>query len=52
MMIVQGVHPKTISSRLGHSSISTTMDIYGHALESPDRDAAQKLDDLFSKKTN
>lgn len=46
MMIAKGVHPKTISSRLGHTNISTTMDIYGHALEATDRVAAEKLDEL------
>jgi integrase len=50
MMIVQGIHPKTISNRLGHANISTTMDIYGHALESPDREAADKLADILTKK--
>lgn len=50
MMIVQGLHPKTISNRLGHASIQTTMDIYGHALESTDRDAAEKLEVMIPKK--
>lgn len=47
LLIGQGVHAKTISARLGHSSISTTMNIYGHALRSADREAADKLDILF-----
>jgi len=48
MLIAKGVHPKTISSRLGHANISTTMDIYGHALESTDRIAAEKLDEIIN----
>lgn len=53
LLIGQGVHAKTISTRLGHSNISTTMDIYGHALKSADKGAADKLDNLFgSRGTN
>ncbi|WP_261134786.1 site-specific integrase [Bacillus sp. Marseille-Q3570] len=47
LLIGKGVHVKTISNRLGHSNISTTMDIYGHALKSSDEEAANKLDDIF-----
>lgn len=47
LLIGQGVHAKTISSRLGHSSISTTMNIYGHALRSADREAADKIDSII-----
>ncbi|KHL95360.1 integrase [Paenibacillus sp. IHB B 3415] len=50
LLINQGVHAKIISERLGHGNISTTMNIYGHALQSADQAAADKLDSLFSKK--
>ncbi|MDW7652474.1 MAG: tyrosine-type recombinase/integrase, partial [Bacillota bacterium] len=50
LLIGQGVHAKTISSRLGHSNISTTMDIYAHHLKSADKEAADKLDGLFAVK--
>ncbi|SHF75840.1 Site-specific recombinase XerD [Desulfofundulus australicus DSM 11792] len=50
LLIGQGVHAKTISARLGHSNISTTMDIYGHALKSADREAAEKLDGILAGK--
>jgi integrase len=33
MLIAQGVHPKAISARLGHGSISITMDRYGHLMD-------------------
>ncbi len=52
LLIGRGLHAKTISSRLGHSNISTTMDIYGHALKSADREAADKLDNLFKGPDN
>jgi integrase len=42
-----GVHPKTIQVRLGHTSIRTTMDIYGHLYEGVDEAAAQALDSLL-----
>jgi integrase len=51
LLISQNVHMKTISSRLGHSNIQTTMDIYGHALKSADQAAAEKLDFLFKNET-
>lgn len=50
LLINKGVHAKLISERLGHSNISTTMNIYGHALQSADRDAANKLDSLVPPK--
>ncbi|MEZ7892705.1 MAG: tyrosine-type recombinase/integrase [Candidatus Wallbacteria bacterium] len=49
LLIAKGVHPKTISSRLGHANISTTMDIYGHALEATDKVAAEKLDEIITE---
>lgn len=46
-LIAQGEHPKTIQTRLGHASISTTLDRYGHLMEGLDVAAAGRLDDLF-----
>jgi integrase len=42
-LIERGVHPKVIQERLGHSSIRTTMDIYGSLMEGLDE--ADDLDD-------
>ena len=50
LMISQGVSLKNVSSRLGHSSITITADIYTTALQSADKDAANKLENLFSVK--
>ncbi|MEK5438838.1 MULTISPECIES: tyrosine-type recombinase/integrase [Paenibacillus] len=47
-LINQGVHAKIISERLGHGSITTTMNIYGHALRSADQAAANKFENLFT----
>lgn len=46
-LINQGVHAKVISERLGHGSITTTMNIYGHALRTADQSAADKFENLF-----
>lgn len=48
LLIAQGEHPKVIQSRLGHTSISTTLDTYGHLMEGLDVGVADRLDDLAS----
>ncbi|MEK4030750.1 site-specific integrase [Pseudobacillus sp. FSL P4-0506] len=53
LLINEGVHAKIISERLGHSDITTTMNIYGHALKQADEIATQKLDSaLLGTKEN
>src|SRR5437660_5132598 len=49
LLIHEGVHPKKISERLGHSSIKLTMDTYGHLFEGSDRDSAEKMERLFGE---
>ncbi len=44
LLIAAGAHPKAIQVRLGHSSISITMDRYGHLLPSVDDALAGALD--------
>lgn len=51
ILINQGVHAKIISERLGHGSITTTMNIYGHALRTADQAAADKFESLLTMKT-
>lgn len=46
-MLEAGIDPKTVQNRLGHSDISMTLNIYAHCTQNMDRNAAQKLDDLF-----
>ncbi|AOQ23856.1 putative prophage phiRv2 integrase [Moorella thermoacetica] len=48
LLLAEGVPLKNVSKRLGHSSVTTTGDIYAHALRSVDREAAEKLDDLLT----
>ena len=45
-LIAAGEHPKTIQTRLGHSSIQVTMDRYGHLMEGLDARTADRLDKL------
>jgi integrase len=47
LLIAEGVHPKKIAERLGHSSIKLTMDTYGHLFEGSDRESAEQMDRLF-----
>ena len=48
LLINQNLNAKLISSRMGHSNISTTFDIYGHALKSADKEAADKIEKFFT----
>lgn len=38
-----GVHPKVVSERLGHSTITTTLDTYSHVIPSMQREAAEAV---------
>jgi integrase len=44
LLIAQGEHPKVIQERLGHASIKTTLDTYGHLFDGLDGAAADRLD--------
>ncbi|MDD4169585.1 MAG: tyrosine-type recombinase/integrase [Desulfotomaculaceae bacterium] len=47
MLINQNLPVKNISGRMGHSNISTTMNIYGHYLKSADKEAADRLEQVY-----
>ncbi|HBN95851.1 MAG TPA: hypothetical protein DDZ66_06090 [Firmicutes bacterium] len=50
LMLQEGVHPKIVSERLGHSSIQITLNTYSSVLPDLQSEAAQKLDKaLFGK---
>ena len=51
-LLSAGVHPKVAQERLGHSSISTTLDLYSHVSETMQEDAAVKLDTAFRSAIN
>ncbi|MBM3696709.1 MAG: site-specific integrase [Actinobacteria bacterium] len=45
LLIAQGEHPKVIQQRLGHTSIKTTLDTYGHLFSGLDEAAADRLEE-------
>ncbi len=49
LLISQGAHPKAVQVHLGHSSISVTMDRYGHLFPSDIEALAVALDDARSR---
>jgi integrase len=46
-LLSAGIHPKIAQERLGHSTITTTMDLYSHVTETMQADAAAQLDKAF-----
>lgn len=47
MLIYKHVDPVSVSKRLGHAQVSTTTDIYAHAIEEADRQNADLLSGIF-----
>ena len=47
ILLQQGVNPKIVQERLGHSSVSTTLDIYSHVLPGLQEAAARQFDESF-----
>jgi len=45
LMLRQGVHPKVVSERLGHSSVAITLDTYSHVLPGIQAAAARCFDE-------
>jgi hypothetical protein len=44
-LLQQGVHPKIVQERLGHSSVSTTLDIYFHIVPGLQEAAARRFEE-------
>jgi integrase len=47
LLLKQGIHPKIVSERLGHSSIQMTLDTYTHLLPNMQEAAAAGLDQML-----
>lgn len=47
LMLQEGVPVKVVSERLGHRSVTITMEIYAHALPSAQKDAAARMGALL-----
>ena len=43
MAMQQGVHPMVVKERLGHSSVSITLDLYSHVTATMQQDAAMQI---------
>jgi integrase len=48
ILLELGIHPKVVQERLGHSNISTTMNIYSHVTPTMQRDAVEHLASLMN----
>jgi len=51
-LLEANIHPKIVSERLGHATISITLNTYSHVLPNMQVEAADKIDELFSIKEN
>ncbi len=51
-LLAAGVDVQVVSHRLGHASVSTTMNIYAHLLPDSQEMVRGKIDMIFAKKEN
>jgi integrase len=47
ILLAMGIHPKVVQELLGHSKISTTMDLYSHALPTMQHAAMNEMDNFL-----
>jgi len=50
LLISENIDVRTVSARLGHNQVSTTLNIYSHSLKAADRKAADSLEKLLTEK--
>jgi len=48
LLISNNVDINSVSERLGHSNVSTTLNIYTHTLEKTKKEMARKMDNIFA----
>jgi integrase len=51
-MFKQGVRPKVVQERLGHSTINTTLDTYSYVAPGLQEAAAKGFDEILKKESN
>ncbi len=51
LLLQQKVNPKVVSERLGHSTITLTLDVYSHVLPTMQAEATGHLEDMIFSKT-
>ena len=49
LLLKQGVHPKVVSERLGHSTVGITLDTYSHVLPGLQEAAAAGFEEMLKK---
>lgn len=49
LMLKQGIHPKVVQERLGHSSIQMTIDTYSHIAPGIQEAAANRFDEMLNR---
>ena len=47
LALAAGVHPKVVAERLGHATVSMTLDVYSHAIPALQADAADTVAGLI-----
>jgi integrase len=47
LLLAEGVHPKVVAERLGHSRVGVTLDTYSHAVASLQKEAAERIDQVL-----
>jgi hypothetical protein len=47
MLLTNGVDPKTIAGRAGHSNASVTLEVYSHFLKTVDKKATDRIDTIL-----
>ena len=47
MLLASGEHPKVVQERLGHASVTLTLDTYSHLVPGMQERASQRLDELL-----
>ena len=52
LMLKQGIHPKIVQERLGHSSIQITLDTYSHVAPGLQEAAAMRFDEAVISESN
>jgi integrase len=46
-LLRQGIHPKVVSERLGHSTVGITLDVYSHVVPGMQEEAAERIDEVL-----
>jgi len=52
LMLKQGIHPKIVQERLGHSTIAITLDTYSHVAPGLQEAAAKRFDEALNAQYN